>query len=52
MVMAMAFQITRTNCPDKCNSEQLDADGDSIGDVCDPDPGCGGGGQPVCEQEC
>jgi hypothetical protein len=40
------------NCPDNCNYDQWDADGDTIGDVCDPEPGCGGGSQPVCEQEC
>ena len=40
------------NCPSKCNSLQLDADHDSIGDVCDPTPGCGGCGQPACEQQC
>jgi hypothetical protein len=40
------------NCPDTCNTQQLDADDDNIGDVCDPDPGCGGCGQPVCETEC
>lgn len=25
---------------------------DGSGDVCDVDPGCGGCGQPQCEQEC
>lgn len=39
------------NCPDDCNSQQLDADSDGLGDVCDPDPGCGGCGPP-CEEEC
>jgi hypothetical protein len=40
------------NCPDACNFEQRDADGDGIGDVCDPTPGCGGCGQPACETQC
>ena len=40
------------NCPDNCNVNQLDADTDGIGDVCDVDPGCGGCGQPLCEQQC
>ena len=40
------------NCPDTCNSNQTDADGDGIGDVCDETPGCGGCGQPVCEESC
>jgi hypothetical protein len=40
------------NCPSNCNSQQLDADHDGIGDVCDPTPGCGGCGQPLCEQQC
>jgi hypothetical protein len=39
------------NCPDTWNSEQLDADGDGIGDVCDLEtPGCGGCGEPACEK--
>ena len=36
------------NCPDNCNVLQLDGDG--IGDVCAASPGCGGCGQPACEQ--
>jgi hypothetical protein len=40
------------NCPSTCNSQQLNADGDSYGDVCDSTPGCGGCGQPACEQQC
>jgi hypothetical protein len=39
-------------CPDTCNSQQLDADGDGIGDVCDDTPGCGGCGETSCETEC
>jgi hypothetical protein len=41
------------NCPDNCNTQQLDADEDGIGDVCDPDDGCDGcGAGPICEIEC
>jgi hypothetical protein len=40
------------NCPDTCNTDQLDADSDGIGDVCDLDPRCGGNPQPACEQVC
>ena len=40
------------NCRNNCNSQQLNADGDQYGDVCDTTPGCGGCGQPACEQGC
>ena len=44
------------NCPDSCNTQQLDADGDNIGDVCDETPDCGGNScgvsQPACESGC
>ncbi len=40
------------NCPSTCNTSQYDADGDGTGDVCDPEPGCGGCGQHACEQAC
>ena len=31
---------SQDNCPNKCNSQQLDSDNDGDGDVCDPTPGC------------
>jgi hypothetical protein len=40
------------NCPLNCNANQLDADEDGIGDVCDATPGCGGCGVTACETEC
>ena len=40
------------NCPAVCNPQQLDGDMDTIGDVCDTSPGCGGCGQPQCDQPC
>ena len=37
------------NCPLVYNPQQVDAATDVIGDLCDPEPGCGGCGQPACE---
>ncbi len=42
----------KDNCPNVCNPQQLDANHNGIGDACDPNPGCGGCGQPQCEQPC
>ena len=43
---------TDDNCPNTCNTQQSDIDGDDLGDVCDDTPGCGGCGQPACEVSC
>jgi hypothetical protein len=40
------------NCPSVYNPQQGDADGDDIGDCCDPSPGCGGCGQEACDTVC
>ena len=40
------------NCDSVYNPNKLDADGDRIGDCCDPEPGCGGCGQPACDTVC
>ena len=45
------FVDTQDNCPNICNVNQLDADSDGIGDVCDTTPGCGGCGQTQCETQ-
>jgi hypothetical protein len=40
------------NCPNVFNPQQFDANGNGIGDCCDPTPGCGGCGQPACDKHC
>ena len=43
------FKDDVDNCPAIANPQQLDVNGNNTGDCCDPTPGCGGCGQPVCE---
>ncbi len=45
-------ELPTDNCPDRCNVDRLNADGDALGDVCDPDPGCGPCGKLECGLEC
>ena len=41
------------NCPNVCNPQQLDANENGIGDLCDPNPECGWRfNHPACEREC
>jgi hypothetical protein len=41
------------NCPNVCNPQQLDANGNGIGDLCDPNPECGWRfNHPACEHGC
>ena len=42
--------IQDDNCPETWNAEQKDADNDTIGDLCDDTPGCGGCGDSACEE--
>ncbi len=46
------FRDAIDNCPNVFNTYQRDANGNGIGDCCDPTPGCGGEGQPVCDDLC
>jgi len=43
---------TEDNCPNTCINQQLDADEDGVGDVCDMAPGCGVCSGIECGQEC
>ena len=45
-------ELLTDNCPGHCDVDQLNADGDALGDVCDPDQGCGHCGEPECGLEC
>ena len=52
IIFPRGLHLDTDNCPDDCNSNQLDANGDDIGDVCDDTPGCGGCSQPACGVSC